>query len=157
MKPIVWTQLFELLARYGGKASPGAKERPDTPEPESVPRGSLDLATIEGLRQLVPEAKLGQMLAAALESAASVAERLTAGHLVGNETARLAHQLRGTLSTYGFVEIGRLAGEIEDQAVSGAEIETSTRRLSQAVSDARRDLAMLFATERVTDGARWDA
>jgi signal transduction histidine kinase/CheY-like chemotaxis protein len=157
MKPIVWTQLFELLARYGGKASPGARERPDTPEPQSVPQGSLDLATIEGLRQLVPEAKLGQMLAAALESAASVADRLTAGHLVGNETARLAHQLRGTLSTYGFVEIGRLAGEIEDQAVSGAEIETSTRRLSQAVSDARRDLAMLFATERVPDGARWDA
>ena len=34
MKPIVWNQLFELLARYGGKASSGnARRHPDRRQP----------------------------------------------------------------------------------------------------------------------------
>ena len=69
MKPIVWGQLFELLARYSGKAATGLEKLPDAARLDGDAGRSLDPATIEGLRRLVPPAKLEQMLKAALDSA----------------------------------------------------------------------------------------
>ena len=155
MKPIVWNQLFELLARYGGKASSGKASAPPGPAPANG--GSLDVATIEGLRQLIPAAKLGQMLAAALEGAANVADKLADGGLSEAETARLAHQIRGTLGTYGFVEIGRLAAEIEDRALSGHHVEPLVPQLAHAVLNARHELTALLTGGTAAEDDRCNA
>jgi HPt (histidine-containing phosphotransfer) domain-containing protein len=108
MKPVRPTLLRRTIVDLLRKRSQLAVDSDPTPRPFELAMAALR----EGYRVELPSK---------LDELASLAEQSITGHDAASlrTLVALAHRLRGTAGSYGFVEAGELAGEIEDAAAAG--------------------------------------
>jgi CheY-like chemotaxis protein len=165
IKPIDWPQLFEVLARYGGKSEetahvdtvsnvelreesaviPQAIEAQKSQESathvqtqETVPL--LERAMIEQLGARLPAQLYADFLRRGISNAQCSSERLTSSWVSANEVSREAHRLKGASGIFGLKRISTIAGEIEAATRDNGEVAELLERLAVTVTATREEM-----------------
>ncbi|WP_084507665.1 GAF domain-containing hybrid sensor histidine kinase/response regulator [Geminicoccus roseus] len=141
IKPVVWTDLFGVLASVGQRSpavhrpSPTAvpRDRQETPDAE----GLVDRQRIDALRSLLGATKLEKILRDVILSTETSAKEMTDLGEDAAAVASIAHRLCGTTASLGLARIGAASREIEDLAREGKPLQAAIAELHQLARKTR--------------------
>ena len=114
------------------------------PEPmPGVPPGAvgsveIDFALLVGIRDRIGAGQVAEFVSQALNEAEAACRSFCSGELSSEETAIVAHRLRGTVVSVGLARVGAAAATIEEHAPRGSDLAAPLAELAAAIVAARR-------------------
>lgn len=127
--------------------TPAIRKQPVAPAPESFGKDVFDTKMLGGLRKGMGDGPMQSLLDEMFEKSdqiigdMKVAQEQDNGKLI----AARAHELKGMASNFGFMEISRLAGTIEDAAKADGSVQGAGDALQQLTPAMERARAALGA------------
>ena len=118
-KPVVWPELFAVLAKVatGDRLGTAARTQQSTPIAAAATLAApplLDMAMLKGMAQALPPAVFRQLLARGLDNAEHGHQQMAMALGDPILLAQEAHRLRGTSGSFGLMRIAGLVGAIEE-------------------------------------------
>jgi CheY-like chemotaxis protein/HPt (histidine-containing phosphotransfer) domain-containing protein len=148
-KPVVWSELFAVLAQVATGEGLGPATRlaeqstPMAAEATVAAVPLLDLILLEGMARMLSPVVFGQLLARGLDNADDGYQRIAAALRDPTLLAQEAHRLCGTSGSFGLVRIADLASAIEERAGHGRDVVDLVTELQAVVGTTRMAAALL--------------